>query len=556
MGWDFWGKNNNNPFRGGFAGSGTGKLYRNPFTGELTTERQDTSYDSYRRGWENNRCNSSADCGSGHACIYGQCVKVYTRDGSNYQPDTCGDENVQWAPCRKGNVKKGSNDKCGRPTPGDCEKDPVCPGVKCCRQQGDGSIRCVCGPCEQTDWARCNPFCDSYYKSFGEVAAGCYTKDMDGFGECGGNICDECKYCSIHTKACEQPQDESDANFNNLPCWCAGCDEECHACDKDPDSSTFGDCVYSPANCAECCTQYNYECPQCPNRYIPVAHHCEPATSSKPCITALRELLYAQCAWECQNEPDPCAPTGSFSFCEDGTPTINCNLGPLGTKCPNPDGFVCPEGKTCDNAGYLQVNGQTCWFFNTWVTEDIPDECEECDCNCHNDCGDCELCGTDGKCYSDPACDVSSDVTIEWGYTVSESTFRAGGVGCVCNDPTYPAHNFYTITSQDPTTTSFYFKPVSSVYEGWGAPAGGTENPCSAGNCGTFQDDEWVLSTTYLLYKSVNGVEEVFTDATYTGGISYKDQTYTSGDIGGGYQWLKSAGGVGLIGWGTPTLNP
>jgi hypothetical protein len=114
-------------------------------------------------------------------------------------------------------------------------------------------------------------------------------------------------------------------------------------------------------------------------------------TSFKPCITALREKLYAQCAQECPNEPDPCAPTGSFSFCEDGMPTIECNLGPR-MLCPNPEGFVCPQGKTCENAGYLQVNGQTCWFFNTWVTEDIPSECEQCDCNCHDDCKSCELC--------------------------------------------------------------------------------------------------------------------------------------------------------------------
>jgi hypothetical protein len=34
----------------------------------------------------------------------------------------------------------------------------------------------------------------------------------------------------------------------------------------------------------------------------------------------------------------------------------------------------------------------------------VPESCKECDCNCHNDCPSCQLCGADGTCYPDPNC--------------------------------------------------------------------------------------------------------------------------------------------------------
>lgn len=357
--------------------------------------------DLYRRA-SNTRCTSKADCGAGFACIDGQCTRIHTRNGGNWTPNSCGDDSITWV-CTKGD-KSGSNDTCTKPTPGNCDKDPICPGERCCRQQADGSIRCVCGSCEQTDTSTCNVYCDQQYKAFGVVRPGCYTRDMEGFGECGGNICDECKFCEdTFLGYAECVLGEQDDPFNPLPCHCfPKCAEECHICNKDTDSPNFGDCEYSPDNCQQCCTLYNYECPNCPNTYIPEGSHCEPVGSTKPCITALREKLAAQCAQkQCQ---DPCAPTGSFSRCVDGSAPVDPIANPGG-----PSGQSCPEGKTCQYTGYIEAGGKTCYLYSTWVTADIPPECKESDCNCHDDCPDCQLCGSDGKCYNDPVCDICGE---------------------------------------------------------------------------------------------------------------------------------------------------
>jgi len=353
------------------------------------------------RKTSNSECNGSRDCGSGFACIDGKCTKIHTRGGGNWTPNSCGDDSVTRA-CTKGD-KSGSNDKCTQPTPGNCDKDPICPGERCCRQQEDGSIRCVCGSCDQIDASRCNVYCDQYYKTWGDVLAGCYKRDVEGFGECGGNICDECKFCESdfvgsNFGTCELGN-QGDP-FNPLPCHCfPRCSEECHVCNKDVNSSRFGDCQYSAQNCSECCAISNYDCPQCARFFPGFSYHCEPVTSAKNCISALQEKLYNQCAEDCATKPDPCASTGATSRCIDGSAPVDPDTNPEG-----PAGISCPQGKTCQYAGYVEIGGKTCYLYNTWVTADIPAECKEVDCNCHIDCPDCQLCGADGKCYPDPVC--------------------------------------------------------------------------------------------------------------------------------------------------------
>jgi hypothetical protein len=390
--WDFWRRVDELDKRT----SDPERIARNARAGFAANNESFLGSDLFRKA-SSTGCRGSNDCGSGFACIDGRCTKIFTRNGGNWTPNSCGDDNVTWV-CTKGE-KSGSNDKCSRPTPGNCDPDPTCPGARCCRQQRDGSIRCVCGSCEQTDTSRCNVYCDQQYKAFGTVSAGCYTRDMDGFGECGGNICDECQFCENDFfgsgGTCETGE-QGDA-FNPLPCHCFDkCSEECHICNKDPDSANFGECEYSPQDCMQCCYIYNYDCPQCA-RYFPGAqHHCEPVTSGKPCIQALREKLYKQCQSDCATKPDPCAPTGSFSRCVDGSAPVDPDTNPGG-----PSTISCPQGKTCQYAGYLEVGGDnptTCYFYNTWVTDDIPEKCKECDCNCSNDCGDCETCNAQGEC--------------------------------------------------------------------------------------------------------------------------------------------------------------
>jgi len=399
MSWNFWNKVERTQRRS----SDPNRIARDARAGFAHTVNQREDDRLYGRASDYG-CTSGNDCGAGYSCIDGKCTKVYTRDGSNYKPNTCGDNQIEWQKCEKGQ-KSGPKDRCQKPTPGNCEKDPECPGEKCCRQQRDGSIRCVCGSCEQTDASRCNVWCDQNFKAFGDVAAGCYTRDMEGFGECGGNICDECQFCENDFfgpgGTCQLG--EQDDPFNPLPCHCfSRCAkaDECYVCNKDVDSSSFGECVQTTQNCSQCCSISNYVCPQCPKVITGYSHHCEPVTSSRTCINALQDKLYRKCAEECATDPDPCAPTGSTSRCVEGSAPVDPLTNPGG-----PEGISCPLGKTCQYTGYIEAGGKTCYLYNTWVTADIPAECKECDCNCNNDCKSCEFCNAQGECQTDPECE-------------------------------------------------------------------------------------------------------------------------------------------------------
>jgi hypothetical protein len=479
--WDFWRRVDELDKRT----SDPERIARNARAGFAANNESFLGSDLFRKA-SSTGCRGSNDCGSGFACIDGRCTKIFTRNGGNWTPNSCGDDNVTWV-CTKGE-KSGSNDKCSRPTPGNCDPDPTCPGARCCRQQRDGSIRCVCGSCEQTDTSRCNVYCDQQYKAFGTVSAGCYTRDMDGFGECGGNICDECQFCENDFfgsgGTCETGE-QGDA-FNPLPCHCFDkCSEECHICNKDPDSANFGECEYSPQDCMQCCTQYNYDCPQCA-RYFPGAqHHCEPVTSGKPCIQALREKLYKQCEADCATKPDPCAPTDSFSVCVDGSAPVDPLTNPGG-----PSGISCPQGKTCQYAGYLEINGKTCYFYNTWVTDDIPPECEECDCNCNNDCGDCEICNAQGECERDPVCDATTvDIWLDTSITRDQYGGCFSTTTCLKNEIIEDSRKIWSnISLEDASRWTIVTQPPGDVREGVKVctgtcvPKGDGTAYCSGGN--------------------------------------------------------------------------
>ena len=462
MSWDFWRRVDGLDKRT----SDPERIARNARAGFAANNESFLGSELFRKA-SSTLCNGGAGCGAGFACVDGRCTKIFAKNGGNWTPNSCGDDNITWV-CTKGD-KSGSNDKCTRPTPGNCDKDPICPGERCCRQQRDGSIRCVCGSCEQTDISRCNVYCDQQYKAFGVVRPGCYLPSQDGFGECGGNICDECKFCEndFFGSGGTCQLGEQDDPFNPLPCHCfSKCSEECHLCNKDPDSPKFGDCEYSPQNCMQCCTQYNYDCPQCARYFEGAQHHCEPVTSGKPCIQALREKLYKQCQSDCATKPDPCAPTGSFSRCVDGSAPVDPDTNPGG-----PSTISCPQGKTCQYAGYLEVGGDnptTCYFYNTWVTDDIPSECEECDCNCNNDCGDCEICNAQGECERDPVCDATTvDIWLDTSITRDQYGGCFSTTTCLKNEIIEDSRKIWSnISLEDASRWTIVTQPPGDVREG------------------------------------------------------------------------------------------
>ena len=73
-----------------------------------------------------------------------------------------------------------------------------------------------------------------------------------------------------------------------------------------------------------------------------------------------------------------------------------------------PDMDKCTPKKTCqfgEHEGVAYDPADPCeegYSFNEETCSCDPSEA--CDCNCHDDCPECELCGADGKCYPDPAC--------------------------------------------------------------------------------------------------------------------------------------------------------
>ena len=75
---------------------------------------------------------------------------------------------------------------------------------------------------------------------------------------------------------------------------------------------------------------------------------------------------------------------------EDCNPKQRCNSGPNA-------GLVYDPKDPCPAFGY-SFNPSTC----------DCDPGEECDCNCHNDCGNCEIC-VDGICQPDPACQTDCE---------------------------------------------------------------------------------------------------------------------------------------------------
>jgi hypothetical protein len=194
----------------------------------------------------------------------------------------------------------------------------------------------------------------------------------------------------------------------------------------------------------------------------------------------------------------------------------------------------------------MEINGKTCYFYNTWITADIPEECKECDCNCNNDCKDCEICSAQGTCEPDPDCDVTVNVRVEWGGGLYNGAYRAGGIGCRCapSSGTYVPLNSYTIQDVDPDNESYYFKQVAS-----GTTSVWPEDICRA-DCGIEQGFPTYPYTTYRLYKVTKGVgEQPFSDTSHPGGIQYSTTTSIYSSYSGGAQWDVTQNNYGNTYW-------
>ena len=283
-----------------------------------------------------NQCTSSSQCGSGFACVGGQCVRMDAggNSGQVSYPGQC-DSNDPNTPCNAG----GPNSCQQTPTPcgggqGDARD---CCGERCCSFGSASSARpgvnCYCGKCSPLP--TCNTFCEAYLKANGQPGPGCSEGGT-------GNSCTQCEYC----QGGECLPLESGA-----PCWCEGANDcataDCYRCQTDPEASGFGDCYFEAEGCQDCGTIRNHLCP-CSLVLGPVTV-CKPyGSGGLLAINLAQQEAARQCEEACKK--DPCE-------CED-----------------------------CD-------------------TSSLPENCKDTECNCHDDCPDCQLCGGDGTCQPDPACE-------------------------------------------------------------------------------------------------------------------------------------------------------
>ena len=466
-------------------------------------------------------CGTNSQCPTGYACIDGTCVKIYTRDGSQW--GTCGDGQINF-PCRTKSDKQCSN---SRPGPGDClESDCGAGNPKCCRQNPNGSVDCYCGNCEDVEWGLCDPFCDSYYKSFGINPAGCNSPSDDGGGPCGGNICSACEECNddefAGTFKCNPYQ------FGDIgaPCWCSevGCDKPCEKCNKDNESPEFGDCEFKADICQSCCSRTNVECP-C-GILIPFISTCT-SYDGLTCPNVLFRKIAAECDKLCENEPDPCLPTCT-------TQTFTIDAADLGTFEPGP----CPTGNVCRKSGEMIVGSEAVVFYEKCNFDDSPESCKEVECNCNADCATCKSCNAEGKCEDDPSCqNLTFTVRARYGggrYAVAQAF---GGVGCTgCSQSTIST-----------TTRTFTGQSINDVWE-WRITSTYTDTWTSGNPCDPCEDDflapnQQLTATVYYLFKN----DELYTDGTYPSGITYTDQYLFNQSFQDGSGAGKVKGNTGTI---------
>ena len=395
--------------------------------------RQPSSFDTLQQ------CTGSAQCAAGYACVGGECRRMgVSAGGGGGSASSAGDCSSGGSGSGDTPCNTGSGDGCQQ-EPG-CDKDGKGPDRKCCGEQCckqdpvTGKISCFCGKCPEPffpdpfdpfppfppfpdiQWPPppesgdipgvadgdegppavdpggdptepdpsggiggggfgpgCSTFCSAYFRANGEAGPGCSTGPD-------GNSCDSCSYCST-TYGC-LPSDPEDA-----PCWCGDgeqCGEDCQKCVTDPVDERFGECAPADdGSCQECATVQNYRC-SC-NKTV-TATACQSVPYSGPLTVNLaQQKAAAMCATLCKpEEKDPCEPSCIYAtFCTDTGSGV----------------AQCPPGLY--QTGFLEVGGESCVICQRCT---LPDDCGGVDCNCHSDCPDCFLCGSNGECYPNPVC--------------------------------------------------------------------------------------------------------------------------------------------------------
>jgi len=387
-----------------------------------------------------NGCTSSSQCPSGYACVNGECTLMGGGSGSantGGQQSTPGstaacDPDQPNAPCNKG-----GRDSCQQtPNCGDTPEARECCGTRCCSFGSAASSRpgvhCFCGPCPP--WPTCTDFCESYLKANGEPGPSC-TEGKD------GNSCGPCSYCT--GSRCV------DEVGGLAPCWCEQNEGSCNTGGCEFCNKETGDCEFEASRCRSCAESVNHLCP-CSNAQgkqviLGRIRVCTPY-GTNPTATTLRMSAEAQACQEACSSPgadnDPCTPKTETT-----------------TRCGGEGGPSCQDGETQVGVVENTLTGEACIICET--SKDLPEECEECDCNCSDDCPDCSICSENGTCEPDPACQVSEGCGTEPGQLLPCPDLQT-----CCEEPGSECYKRFLINGEE-TDRYDCCPPSSKIYEVW-----------------------------------------------------------------------------------------
>lgn len=325
-------------------------------------------------------CQDSSRCASGWSCVGGYCQQNVPSGGEG-DGDTsgCGGNGGSdggsggGGGCGASTASGASSGKCTKTGCGSNDGSDCC-GERCCTFSGGSGnlvVSCLCGRCPPPPNS-CNQFCDNYLKANGESAEGCS-------GEC--SECEECEQnTAIGEIATHRCQPKGDG-----PCWCpqSSCTGECEKCGDD------GICRDDCRNCQRC-VSIDIDC----GCEMITTRCCQAACESESDLDSCRAKAQATCDQRCPPGPegDPCeGECKTITVCDGNPPP-------------------CPPKSTCTSAGSIDAGGQTCDLIKVCDQSEVPDDCEECDCNCANDCPSCEICDeATGGCVPDPQCDEDDD---------------------------------------------------------------------------------------------------------------------------------------------------
>jgi len=356
----------------------------------------------------NKQCFDSSTCASGYACIGGECTKIETAgpgSGGYFGPNpvaptpivsagSCNDKPTGGGAGGCASPSGGNNGIIGCTTPtcgegkgGYGAEDSGCCGEVCYRRDRQtGEVIRTCGPCYEDDdfvdglsRLRCNQYCDSYFKNFGEDFAGCSES----------NTCDECETCQLEQSASGYASACVPATGG--PCHCDGVElDDCETCNSDGSTSRSDNC-----NLLSCC----WATEECCGEQVSV-YSCSPEFS-QACTSALQAARQAcansGCTGDVNCDPQQvnngrtiCSPGGCPENPEDGVPANTAGVNNVWTGC-------------------IEGNGEHCVLYNEEVYGEASagsGDSSDCkvECNCDQDCDTCEYCDSKGECQVNPDC--------------------------------------------------------------------------------------------------------------------------------------------------------